>query len=361
MNTINETKSGHAVWLDTIDRAMIESGQLEDLIDAGVTGVTSRPMAFTKIIRYRNDYDGLLRQLSEACQSVKQMVEAVIFDDIQRTADYLHPVFDRSAHTDGYVSLDVNPALDHKTDSIVSEGLRLADDVDRVNVMIQVPATASGIPAIETLISEGVNVNATFIFSPDTYQAVAEAYVTGLERFLDTLDIWPKTPASVASIPISQLDNSIDQALSKIDAPEARNLKGKIGEAVARVVYSHYQSIFSSKRWQRLAKAGAHVQRPLWADSSAPYYLGTINSLLPAALNPFLARGQVEDSSLTVEEAGDRLTALEDLGIDLAAVAERLQSENLAALNRSFQRLAQDIMEKRDLLATLVMQETKKD
>jgi transaldolase/transaldolase/glucose-6-phosphate isomerase len=342
-----------AVWLDTIDRAIIESGQLERLIEAGLSGVTSRPVAVAKTMRYRDDYNQLLRDLTTEGKSVEEMVEAVLMEDVQTAADQLHPVFEETEQLDGYVSLDINPTLEHDEEGLISEALRLKDDVDRTNVMLQVPASPAGIRALESLTAEGVNVNATLICTPATYEAVAEAYVHGLGMFLETLDIWPATPVSVASVSIAWLDEAVNERLRDRGTADARALLGKIGPAVARIIYERYQTIFDGEQWQKLSADAAHavhVQRPLWAESAVPVVAGAINSLPPTAAQQLLAHPVPKALSLSLAEAEEQLAMLENLGVDLQMLERRLQQEGLSARRDAYDRLATIVVEKRDLL-----------
>jgi transaldolase/transaldolase/glucose-6-phosphate isomerase len=347
------TDVNSAVWLDTIDRAIIESGQLEHLVEAGLSGVVSRPVAVAKTMRYRDDYNQLLRDLTAEGKSVEEMVEAVLIEDVQTAADQLHPVFEDTERLDGYVSLDINPALEHDTEGLVSEALRLKDDVDRTNVMLQVPASPSGVRALETLTAEGVNVNATLICTPDTYEAVAKAYVHGLGMFLKTLDIWPATPTSVASVSIAWLDEAVNERLRDIGTADARALLGKIGPAVARIIYERYETIFAGAEWQKLTADAAHTvraQRPMWVESAVPILAGTINSLPPKAAQQLLAHPVAKDLSLSLAEAEEQLTRLTEMGVNLEELEERLQREGHIALRDAYDRLATIVVEKRDLL-----------
>lgn len=349
----NSFPSGHSVWLDTIDRAIIESGQLERLIKAGVSGVASHPDAVAKIVRYRDDYNQLLHELDLEDETPEQLMEAIILYDVETAADYLHSIFDRTEHLDGYVSFDIDPALASKAKDLVAEGLRLAIKMNRANGMLQVPATDEGVHAMESLIGEGVNVNVTLVFSPDRYQAVVEAYIRGMETFLETLDIWPTTPVSVASVPVARLDQAIDEELSEIDGTEAKNLKGHAGLAVARVIYDQYLATFKGERWTKLAEDTVHtvhIQRPLWAESSAPTYAGTINSLPPVAAERMLARQRPGDVSPSLREAQEQLEALDKVGVDLLELEKRLQQETISDRKRAYSYLLADVVDKRDLL-----------
>lgn len=355
MNTkYNETYEKPTIWLNTIDRSIIESGQLEQLIDAGISGVTSEPAAFAHSVQSRSDYNELIHRLDGEGKSPRKIMEAVIFDDIQRTADYLHPFYSRSKGLDGYVSLDIDPRLDRDSEEIQAEGLRLAFDVDRANVMIQVPATPDGLKAAERLIADGVSINFTHVYTPKTYSAVAHAYLRGIETFLHTLDIWRMSPVSVVSLPLHRLNTAVDQALEHHPDELSAQLRGQIGAAVGREVYGRFRDIFHGPKWETLVKEGAHLQRPLWANSSTPVYPDTIRSLSPDRLNTYLHhQPSVRPPHNDRSQTQDQLQALADFGIDLAILEQNLQLESIANLRAGFTRLEENILVKRDQLAVM--------
>jgi len=268
---------GQAVWFDYIRRSFITSGELQTLIDDGLRGVTSNPSIFEKAIAGSTDYDEDLHRLVDEGQSVDEIYEALALDDIRRAADLLRPVYDRTGGADGYVSLEVSPTLAHDTEGTIAEARRLFTALGRPNVMIKVPATPAGIPAIETLIGEGININVTLMFSLAHYDAVAEAYISGLEK-LDASGGDVSRVASVASFFVSRVDTAVDRALEAIGGTGQRQglpLRGKIAVANAKVAYARFRETFSGPRWEKLAAQGAQVQRPLWASTS------TKNSLYP--------------------------------------------------------------------------------
>lgn len=355
MNTISkETSEKPVTWLNTIDRGIIESGQLEQLIEAGVSGVTSEPIAFAHTVQYRSDYNNMVHKLDVAGKSPREIMEAVIFDDIQRTADYLHPVYSRTKGLDGYVSLDIDPRLERDSDEIQAEGLRLAFDVDRVNVMIQIPATPDGLEAMTRLIADGVSVNLTHVYTPETYSAAAQAYLNGIETFLHTLDIWRMSPAAVVSLPLHQLNKAVDQALERHPDKMSGQLRGQIGAAVGREVYGRFCDIFQGQKWEALVKEGAHLQRPLWASSSTPVYPDTIRSLSPYRLNTYLHHEPpARPPQHSRKVAQTQLQSLADFGIDLATLEQNLQLEAIASLKAGFARLEEDVLVKRDQLAVM--------
>jgi transaldolase/glucose-6-phosphate isomerase len=354
---------GQAIWFDYIRRLFITSGDLQALIDEGLRGVTSNPAIFEKAIAGSTDYDQDLHRLVDEGRSVGEIYEALALDDIQRAADLLRPVYDRTGGADGYVSLEVNPSLAHDTDGTIAEARRLFAALDRPNVMIKVPATPAGIPAIETLIGEGINVNVTLMFSLAHYEAVAEAYIAGLVKLAaDGGNV--SQVASVASFFVSRVDTAADLALEAIGPPETVALQGKIANANAKVTYARFREVFRGERWERLAAQGARVQRPLWASTSTknPLYpdtlyvdslIGpdTVNTVPPATLSAFRDHGTV---ALTLEagleEARAQLAQLAEVGVDLDAITQKLQDDGVAAFAKAFDSLMASIAEKRDRL-----------
>lgn len=358
---------GQSVWYDNIRRALLESGELQALIDAGVRGVTSNPSIFEKAIAGSTDYDEDLHRLVDEGKPVEAIYEALALEDIRRTADLLRPRYDQTRRLDGYVSLEVSPTLAHDTQGTIEEARRLFEVLDRPNVMIKVPATPAGIPAIETLIAAGINVNVTLIFSLSSYEAVAEAYLRGLEIRAERGDDLSGV-ASVASFFVSRVDAAVDWALEairdRVGAQRVAPLRGTIAVANAKVAYDRFTETFSGERWERLAAKGARLQRPLWASTSTknPEYpdtlyvdslIGpdTVSTIPPSTLNAFLDHGTVArtiDQGLA--EARARLAQLADLEIDIDAITQKLLDDGVDAFARSFESLMDSISEKRDRL-----------
>ena len=359
---------GQAIWLDYIRRSFITSGELQALIDEGVRGVTSNPTIFEKAIAGSTDYDEDLRRMvtggaaaANDTPSVEDIYEGLVLEDIGRAADLLRPVYDRTDGIDGYVSLEVSPTLAHDTAGTIAEARRLFAALDRPNVMIKVPATPAGIPAIKTLIGEGINVNVTLIFSLAHYEAVADAYIGGLEQLAAGGGDLSRV-SSVASFFISRVDTAVDRALEeRVEDMPAQPLQGKIAVANAKVAYARFREILSGRRWRHLAQLGARVQRPLWASTGTknPLYpdtlyvdslIGpdTVNTVPPAALNAFLDHGTVAAAlGLGRDEAAAQL---HDLPLDLDAITQKLQDDGVAAFTKSFDSLMAAIAEKRDQL-----------
>ncbi len=352
------TKLGQSIWYDNIRRALIDSGELQALLDQGVTGVTSNPSIFEKAIVGSADYDAAIRALAAGNRSAGELYEALALADIRRTADLLRPIYDRTDAVDGYVSLEVSPALAHDTEGTITEARRLRGALDRPNVMIKVPATPAGMPAIEKLIGEGISVNVTLVFGLSAYEAVAEAYIAGLETLLGNGGDLRRV-ASVASFFVSRVDTAVDAALAKIGDT---SLQGKIAIANAKLAYGRFREILAQERWQALALQGARVQRLLWASTGTknPAYpdtlyvdaliaADTVNTVPPASLNAFLDHGTVRATlEAGLDEAKQQLGRLAELGIDIEAITRKLLDEGVAAFAKSFASLLDGVQKKRD-------------
>ena len=354
------TQLGQSIWYDNIRRALIDSGELQALLDDGVRGVTSNPSIFEKAIGGSADYDEAIQALTDSNKTAEQIYESLAFDDIRRTADLLRPIYDDSQGDDGYVSLEVNPALAHDSDVTIAEARRLFAALDRPNIMIKVPATPAGIPAIETLIGEGINVNVTLIFSLSHYEAVAAAYLSGLEQLVANGGDLSKV-ASVASFFVSRVDTVVDDQLGETGNTA---LQGKIGIANAKVAYGRFQQIFSGPRWEDLVEKGARMQRPLWASTGVkkPTYpdtlyvdqlIGpnTVNTVPPSTLAAFRDHGSVAAPlGQNLAEAQAQLDQLASLGLDLEAITQQLQDDGVTAFADSFTALIESVADKRQKL-----------
>ncbi|MGE0130552.1 MAG: transaldolase [Blastocatellales bacterium] len=351
-------RQGQAIWMDYVRRGLITSGELKRLVEEdGLRGVTSNPTIFEKAIAETGDYDETLHKLLDARAGSydRALFEELAVEDIQMAADVLRGVYDKLDGADGFVSLEVAPDLAGDTASTIAEARRLWKEVSRPNVMIKVPATAEGIPAIESLLAEGININITLMFSMSHYEAVARAYLRGMERASN-----PRGVASVASFFVSRVDTAVDRALEAIGAPEALALRGKIAIANAKIVYQRFREIFHGDAFAALRKRGARVQRPLWASTSAknPAYsdvmyveelIGpeTINTMPPATLNAFRDHGRARATLQEgVKEAETALARLKQQGVDLNAITEQLQVDGVAAFTASFYQLLAAIEKK---------------
>jgi transaldolase/glucose-6-phosphate isomerase len=350
---------GQSVWYDNIERALLDSGELAALVATGVTGVTSNPSIFEKAIAGSAEYDAAIAAMPGQA-SLNDIYEALVLDDIGRAADVLRSVYEETDGRDGYVSLEVSPELAHDTIGTVAEARRLFAILARPNVMIKVPATPAGIPAVRTLIGAGVNINVTLIFSLDVYEAVARAYLDGLADFF--AENGEKPPASVASFFVSRVDTTIDRLLA---ATGEDTLQGRAGIANAKAAYARFRRLFDGAAWEALAARGARVQRPLWASTSTknPAYpdtlyldhlIGpqTVNTVPPATLAAFRNHGTVAETLADGLEAAEaHLAALAAAGIDMEAVTAQLLDEGVHSFTRSFQGLMASLAEKRAALA----------
>ncbi len=352
---------GQSLWLDYIRRDLITGGQLKKLIDEdGLRGMTSNPAIFEKAIADSSLYDDILTSAASLALDTTSRYEQVAIRDIQGAADVLQPVHQASNFRDGYVSLEVSPYLARKTEETIAEARRLWKAVDRENVMIKVPGTAEGLPAIRTLIGEGININITLLFAQDVYEQVAEAYIAGLEELASRGGNLKKM-ASVASFFISRIDSLIDSKLNdrlknSTDATEQsliKNLLGKVAIANGKLTYQSYQQIFSGPRWQALAAKGAQTQRVLWASTSTknPNYrdvvyveelIGpdTVNTMPPATIDAFRDHGQLRNS-LTEDVAGAAkvMSDLAKVGVSIKEATDKLTDDAVKLFADAFDKL----------------------
>jgi transaldolase len=358
---------GQSIWYDYIRRDLMASGELTRLIqEDGLRGMTSNPTIFDKAIAETTLYDEtLLRAMrAEPGLDARGLFHRVAIEDIRLAADAFLPVYEQTRAQDGYVSLEVSPELAHDTEGSVAEARELAEAVSRPNLMIKIPATREGLPAIEQLIGEGISVNVTLLFAVERYQAVLDAYLRGLESRRERgLSI--ERIASVASFFVSRVDGVIDPLLSEARDARAAPLIGKIAIANAKLAYAHYREVSDSARWEPLAAAGAQPQRLLWAstgtknpDYSDVLYVDsligpdTVNTLPPATYEAFKDHGQVRATlGEGIETAGGAIGALGALDIDLAAITDRLEQEGVASFAKSYAHLLESLEAKRAQLA----------
>ena len=354
---------GQSTWVDYIQRSMLTTGQLGGLVKDGVTGLTSNPTIFEKAITTSSDYDVALTEIPDDGRSATDVFEALAVEDIQGAADILRAVYDFTDGRDGYVSLEVPPALAQNSKQTVAEARRLFSLLRRPNVMIKVPATDPGVSAVRALIGEGINVNVTLIFSLTMYQKVINAYMSGLEDLI-AAGKDPSRVASVASFFISRIDTAVDAQLRAIGG-DAANLTGKTAIANAQAAYALFHNETSSARFQALSAKGALPQRPLWASTSTKdptlpdtlyvdQLIGqdTVNTVPPATLDAILDHGTSAD---TLTGSGPRakthLEAIANVGVDLDAITARLLDDGLTAFSKSFDDLLTGIESKRAQLA----------
>ena len=364
MGAMRELRAaGQAAWLDYIRRDLVTGGELERLVrEDGVTGVTSNPAIFRQAIGDSDLYDAELAELLERDPeaTVEELYETIAVRDIQGAADVLAPVYETTEGADGFVSLEVSPHLARDTGGTVAEARRLWQRVSRPNLMIKVPATAEGVPAIETLLAEGIHVNVTLMFSQADYEAVAQAYLRGVAA-ADR----PDRSASVASFFVSRVDSKVDPLLEAA-GPAGRELLGTVGIDNSKLAYRRFQQIFEGESFAPLRARGCRPQRVLWASTSTknPAYrdvlyveelIGpdTVNTLPPATLEAFRDHGLVRQSLTEgVEACERRIASLAGLGIDLDALTAELQREGVEAFVRPFDQLLETLAARRaELLA----------
>jgi transaldolase/glucose-6-phosphate isomerase len=359
MNPLKELqKYGQSFWLDYIRRSLITGGELERLVkEDGLRGVTSNPTIFQKAIAGSSDYDGTLKDIidTEPHVDARNLYEKLAVEDIQMAADILRDVYEETDGSDGFVSMELSPNLAHDTKGSIEEARHLWKKVNRPNLMVKVPATPEGIPVIDALIAEEINVNITLMFSLSHYEAVAHAYLKGLERCSN-----PHKVSSVASFFVSRVDKAVDKALEDIGTPEALSLRGKIAIANAKMAYKRFKEVFSGENWEQLKKNGARLQRPLWASTGTknPAYsdvlyveelIGpdTINTIPPATLNAFRDHGKVHSAiEEDLEKAGEALNSLASLGVDIGEITEKLQADGVDSFADSFDSLLNTLKDK---------------
>ena len=342
---------GQSVWYDNVSRELLRSGSLARLIaDDGITGVTSNPAIFQKAMASGKLYDADITALAAAGKTVPEIYETLAVADIGAGADLLRPIYDRTAGRDGYISLEVSPHLANDTEATIAEAKRLRAWVNRPNLMIKVPATPAGIPAIKALIGSGLNINVTLIFALKAYEAVANAYIEGLEMWAQAGGDLQRV-ASVASFFVSRVDTSVDMQLA--GQPVEQELRGQAGIANARLAYARFQEIFAGPRWEALAARGARVQRPLWASTSTkdPSYADTmyadaligphtVDTMPPQTVDAFRDHGQASQSvTENVDEARRVMERLAQAGIDMDAVTQELLDAGVKAFASSFDKL----------------------
>ena len=362
-NPLQQTRRlGQSIWYDNIRRGLLVSGELQRLIDLGVTGVTSNPTIFEKAIAGSTDYDEALLSTASQDRSTVEIYEALAVEDIRAAADLLYPVYDRTRGDDGYVSLEVSPTLAHDTEGTIAEARRLFATLGRPIVLVKVSATPEGIPAIRHLIGEGININVTLIFSLDACRQVMEAYIGGLEDLALSGGNVDQV-ASVASFFVSRVDTAVDRLLEERIQAGAHDLKGLLGKvavANARLAYRDFQATFGNERFAQLRAMGARVQRPLWASTGTknPAYsdllyveplLGpdTVNTMPPATLTAFLEHGRVEATlEGSAAEAERTIASVEAAGISMERVTQGLLADGVKSFADSFDKLLANVEDK---------------
>lgn len=353
---------GQSPWIDNLTRDGITGGRLKSLVADGIRGVTSNPTIFQKAMSSGNAYDEQFSKLARS-MSTQDAYWEMVSDDIRGALSILRPVYDESGGTDGFVSLEVSPAMAADTEASLESARRFHEAIDRPNLMVKIPATPEGIPAIQAALSEGHNINITLIFGLERYVEVVEAYLSALESLAASGRPLGEL-ASVASFFVSRVDTEVDRRLDAIGTPDALELRGKAALAQAKLAYEIFLEKFSGSRWEALAAKGARVQRPLWASTSTknPAYpdllyvdnlIGpdTINTLPDATVEAFCDHGTmartVDDG---LDDAREVLDRLADLGVDLADVSSTLEDEGVASFSKSFDELIQALEDKRSQL-----------
>ena len=360
---------GQSVWLDFISRDLLRSGGLAERVARGVSGMTTNPTIFQKAIDQGDAYDDEIRQLAERGRSADEIADALIVSDVREACGLLRPVFDRTAHRDGYVSIEVSPVVAYDPRASLREARRLHDAVGRPNVMVKIPGTPAGIAAIRQAVAAGLNVNITLLFAVDVYDKVIDAFQSGLEDRVargEPID----DVHSVASFFVSRIDGKADRLVDERLAGEAdaavrerlEGLRGSLALTNARLAYRHFTESLASGRWHRLAERGAHAQRLLWASTSTkdPRYddllyvdnlIGrqTVDTMPEETLDAFLDHGVVRRTlgRDVGDEDRDRVEQAARLGIDLAAITDELQAEGVRLFTDSFEGLRDTIERKR--------------
>lgn len=365
----NLSKLGQSYWLDNLTREMILNGELENwIIEQGISGITSNPSTFNKAISNSNVYDSQIKELALKNKSVDEIYEALVVKDVQDACDMFHETFKATDGKDGFVSLEVSPHLAHATKATIDEARRLFDAVDRPNVFIKVPGTENGVPAIERLLSDGININITLLFSIANYEKVMKAYLNALEdRDIRKQPIDGIT--SVASFFLSRIDVLVDQLLSHRLVPgndehnkHIRDLMGKAAVANAKLAYQKYKRYFHGTRWKSFKSKGARTQRVLWASTSTKndaysdvMYVepliaeDSVSTMPESTLTAFADHGEAQKPTIEhdVDKAGSIFTELSKLGIDMEFVTQQLLNEGIQKFIDPFDALKQSIAAKR--------------
>ena len=357
---------GQSIWYDNISRELLLSGEIERLINIGVTGLTSNPTRFEKAISGSADYDDALSALAAERLDTKDSYEKLAMEDIRAATDLLRPAYDRTEGRDGYASLEVSPTLAHNTEGTITEALRLFAALDRPNAMIKVPATPEGIPAVRLLIGQGININVTLIFSLSTHRQVMEAYIAGLEDLAKSGGGLSKV-ASVASFFVSRVDTAVDNLLGESASqskPGTDAIMGKTAIANAKLAYQSFKTIFGGDRFAALQAKGARVQRPLWASTgtkNAAYsdvlyvdnLIGqdTVNTMPPTTLNAFMEHGKAQATlEQDLASAEQVMNSLNAAGISIEKVTDKLLTDGVKSFADSFDQLLANVEEKKAIL-----------
>ena len=352
------TEAGQSPWIDNLTRDGIRSGRLATMVDEGIRGVTSNPTIFQKAMTNSAMYDADFARLIEG-GTVEQAFWEMAASDVTGALEILHPLYEQSGASDGFVSLEVSPRLAYDTEGTIKDARSFHEKIDMPNLLVKIPATEAGVPAIRQMISEGRNINVTLIFSLERYDAVIEAYISGLEAFGQTGGDLSRAH-SVASFFVSRVDTEVDRRLEASGTDKLGALRGKAAVAQVKLAYKLFQDRFAGPRWEALQAKGAHVQRPLWASTSTknPAYpdllyvdslIGpnTVNTMPDATVDAFKDHGIVARTvDQGVDQAAADLDALHEAGIDMKDVSHRLEEEGVAAFSKSYDELLQALEDK---------------
>jgi transaldolase len=352
--------AGVSIWLDDLSRDRLDSGNLAELVKVrNVVGVTTNPTIFQMALSKGTAYDDQLEKLAAAGKNVDETVFALTTDDVRNACDVMASVYDATGGVDGRVSIEVDPRLAHETEKTIAQAKQLSAAVDRDNVLIKIPATLEGLPAITAVLAEGISVNVTLIFSLERYRAVMNAFLSGLEQAHAAGKDLSKIE-SVASFFVSRVDTEIDKRLDAIDTDEAKGLKGKAGVANARLAYQAYEEVFSTPRWKSLEAEGARPQRPLWASTGVkdPTYKdtmyvvdlvapGIVNTMPEKTLDAVADHGKVVGDTITPNYADAQkvLDDLEAIGVAYNDVVQVLEVEGVEKFEKSWDELLAEATE----------------
>jgi transaldolase len=371
VNTQNDrlkalSDAGVSVWLDDLSRERLQSGHLQRLIeDRHVVGVTSNPTIFAKAVADKDDYAEQVHELAARKVSVDEAARMITTYDVRWACDQMRPVYDATDGLDGRVSLEVDPRLAHDTAATIAEAKQLWWLVDRPNLMVKIPATVAGLPAITTTLAQGISVNVTLIFSLQRYRDVIDAFMTGLEQARDNGHDLARI-SSVASFFVSRVDTEVDKRLEKLGSPEAAELRGEAAIANARLAFETYEKVCASDRWQSLAKAGARPQRPLWASTGVkdPAYddtryvielvtSGVVNTMPEPTLDAVADHGVLRGDTVrgSYEAAHEVMNRLHAAGIDMTDVVKVLEDEGVEKFESSWNDLLESTKAELERLA----------
>jgi len=359
---------GQSIWLDNISASLLKSGKLKELVDMGLMGLTSNPSIFEKSITSGADYDEDITRLYKKGKNAFEIYDELTVKDIQAAADLFLPVYEATKTVDGYVSLEVNPELADDADSTTKEAVRLWNKVDRPNLMLKIPATEAGFSAITEVLGEGMNVNATLIFSPAQYEKTAMAYIEGMKKLIASGKKEPACVSSVASVFVSRIDTVVDKLLDELSHKTEdtdiknmiRSMKYKAAVANSGVIYKKYKEIFEGQLFADLKSKGAKPQRVLWASTSTKNpslsdikYVAdliardTVNTLPDATLNAYLDHGAVKHSLEGINADNQKIIKdLKSFGVDVGKICDRLLEDGVSAFRKSFSSLLNSVNEK---------------